>query len=270
MGKRVQGLIRDEDKLRIHVLWDRVTDLGAPNLDEALRLFLNELTQLLDANYTWWMGALKVADVAQSDPVFGWRPSAVYNLHPSPEREYVKQEHCKRIESGAIDQSVIANLQHVGEFRINIMHEMMPKSWFSGDYYNALYKPFELRDVIYVVTPISESVESWMAFERNGFDKPFYGDYEKELLDYAVRPMKWFHRQLVLRHGVHLVDEPLNDSERRVVNGLLTDKTEQEIADELSLSPATVHTYCTRIYRKFGVRGRAGMTALWLGKMLEE
>lgn len=266
----MHNTIPDEARARIHALWDSVAELGATGLDQALALVLSELTDLLGAHYTWWMGALRLSDAFERDPVSGWRPRVVYNLHPSADREYVKQKHCRRIETGEIDQSVLENLRGVGHFRVNIMHEMMPEGWFLSDYYQSLYRPFEMRDAIYVVMPVGDSVESWMAFERNGLDKPLYGEYERELLAYAIRPMKWFHRQLVLRHGVHLAEEPLTDSERRVLNGLLTEKTEQEIAAELSLSPATVHTYCTRIYRKYGVRGRAGLTSLWLGQALVE
>lgn len=266
----MQSVIQNEARERIHAMWDRVAELGATEVERALALMLGELTELVDAHYTWWMGALRLSELFVRDPVSGWRPRVVYNLHPSPEREYAKREHCRRIESGEIDPSVVENLRGAGTFRVNIMHEMLPETWFSSDYYQSLYKPFEMRDAIYVVTPVGDNVESWMAFERNGFDKPLYGAYERELLAYAMQPMKWFHRQLILRQGVHLAEEPLTDSERRVLNGLLTEKTEQEIADELTLSQATVHTYCTRIYRKFGVRGRAGLTALWLGKMLEE
>ncbi len=64
-----------------------------------------------------------------------------------------------------------------------------------------------------------------------------------------------------------LANEPLKQSERRVLNSLLTQKTEQEIAKEHGLTQATIHTYCTRIYRKFNVRGRSGLTALWLGEI---
>lgn len=53
--------------------------------------------------------------------------------------------------------------------------------------------------------------------------------------------------------------------ERRLVSLLLTDRVEKEIARDLDLTPATTHTYITALFRKFGVSGRAGLTALWLG-----
>lgn len=254
---------------RIHSLWDRVTDLGATGVDEALELTLAELSALLDAQHCFWMGALRISDAGDRDPVLGWRPRIVRHLVSKPEREAAKQEHCRRVEEGEIDPSVIANLRDAGRFRVNIKHELVSEEWFQSEYYQSLYEPFAMRDIIYVVTPLGEEVESWFAFERDGSDKPLFGQEERELLDYAVRPMKWFHRQLVLHYGVVLAEEALTRSERRVLNGLLTEMTEAAIAKELALSPTTVHSYCTNIYRKFGVRGRPGLTALWLGRMDE-
>jgi DNA-binding CsgD family transcriptional regulator len=54
--------------------------------------------------------------------------------------------------------------------------------------------------------------------------------------------------------------------ERRIVSLLLTDRAEKEIAAELGQKPATTHKYITGILRKFGVRGRTGLMALWLGR----
>jgi DNA-binding CsgD family transcriptional regulator len=47
---------------------------------------------------------------------------------------------------------------------------------------------------------------------------------------------------------------------------LLTERVEKEIAHELGITIATTHTYITDLFRKFGVSGRSGLTALWLGK----
>ena len=74
----------------------------------------------------------------------------------------------------------------------------------------------------------------------------------------------------MLQRGIILADKPLTPSERRMLSELLTDKSEREIAETLSLKSTTVHTYAKRIIRKFNVRGRAGLMALWLGQMADE
>lgn len=57
---------------------------------------------------------------------------------------------------------------------------------------------------------------------------------------------------------------PLSPQERRVLELLLTDAAEREIAATLGLAESTVHSYVASIFRKFGVRGRKGLMSLWL------
>ncbi len=52
--------------------------------------------------------------------------------------------------------------------------------------------------------------------------------------------------------------------ERRVLELLLTEATEKQIAERLGLAASTTHSYITGIFRKYGVRGRAGLMSLWL------
>lgn len=55
--------------------------------------------------------------------------------------------------------------------------------------------------------------------------------------------------------------------EKKVLRLLLTDATEKQIADQLGLAVSTTHSYVSAIFRKFGVRGRAGLMSLWLRSM---
>lgn len=57
---------------------------------------------------------------------------------------------------------------------------------------------------------------------------------------------------------------PLARHEQRVLQMLLTDASEKQIADRLGLSFSTTHSYVTGIFRKFRVRGRAGLMSLWI------
>src|SRR5262249_14641533 len=53
----------------------------------------------------------------------------------------------------------------------------------------------------------------------------------------------------------------LTATEERVATLVGTGLTNREIADALFLSPKTVETHLTRIYRKLGVRSRAALAA---------
>jgi DNA-binding CsgD family transcriptional regulator len=52
--------------------------------------------------------------------------------------------------------------------------------------------------------------------------------------------------------------------ERQVLSIMLRGLGEKEIARELGISPNTVHSYVTNIYRYFGVDSRAALLSLWI------
>lgn len=231
---------------------------------------METLAGLLGTRSAYWMGTLRIEAIAATDPVGGWRPRALRYLNPSKAREAARKEHVRRLNAGAIDPSVARNLEQAGAFRVNIKSEMMPPDWFESEFYLTLMKPLGIKDNIYATMPLGDNVESWFAFERIGEEAKSFGERDRALLEYALRPMKWFHRQLALYEGLILADENITPSEKKVLASLLGDKTEREIADDLGLTQSTVHTYSTRICRKYGVRGRAGLTALWLGEIPEK
>ncbi len=268
MGRETGIRFDAEVKRQVAALWDSLSDSGASNIEEALDHLLATLCGLLGAHNGYWLGTARMDELDDDDPMKGWRPWALRNLYTSAERQAVVKEHQRRIQEGQVDPSILANLQGAGRFRINIRHQLVSPGWYRSEFYRSLFAPLQIRDVIFVVTPLGSVVESWLGFERMGAQAQRFGEAERELLDYAVRPLRWFHRQLALQHGVYAATEPLKPFERRVLSQLLTDKTEREIAEELDLSPSTVHTYCSWLCRNFGVRGRSGLSALWLGQGL--
>jgi DNA-binding CsgD family transcriptional regulator len=58
----------------------------------------------------------------------------------------------------------------------------------------------------------------------------------------------------------------LSPIERRVFALLLTEQSEKLIAQSLGVSASSLHTYVRDVVRKFGVSGRQGLVALWLGR----
>jgi DNA-binding CsgD family transcriptional regulator len=70
----------------------------------------------------------------------------------------------------------------------------------------------------------------------------------------------------MLSHGLLVSSSSLSAAERKVLHLLLTDAPEKHVAHELGLARSTVHQYVVTIYRKFGVRSRAGLMRLWLSR----
>jgi DNA-binding CsgD family transcriptional regulator len=60
----------------------------------------------------------------------------------------------------------------------------------------------------------------------------------------------------------------LSGQELQVVRGIFDDHTEAAIADDLQVSPHTVHTHCERLYRKLDVTGRVKLALRVMDKYI--
>lgn len=247
---------------RIHQLWDELAGFGAARSEEALMRALEVLGDLVDAQQAYWMCSVRMGP--REDPVHGWRPALIQYLREEPLAQKTFEEHRKKIERGAVDPSIIANLRLAGSFRINFQHEVVDPAWYESEFYLTYFVPREVHDVAYMVMPLGEDLESWIAFQRKGANRRRFDADDRALLEYAGRSLKWLHRPAALHHGLLIADAPLTPTERKVLAALLAGGSEADIARQLGLTAATVHTYATRIYRKFNAKGRAGLTALWL------
>jgi DNA-binding CsgD family transcriptional regulator len=155
-----------------------------------------------------------------------------------------------------------ANAREAGRFRARRLHELdlSPRELASC---RAEYRRRGIHDVLWVAVPLNDDVESYYGFHRKAPRR--FNAKELRTAAYALRGIRWFHRQLMLSYGLLAARTPLAPAERRVAALLLTARSEKEIAGVLGLTPATTHKYVTDVLRKFGVSGRAGFTALWLG-----
>jgi DNA-binding CsgD family transcriptional regulator len=246
---------------RVHRLWDALSEFGATRVDEALFYALGELAALVDAQQAFWLGCVSASD--RHDSLERRRSRGVRYLHPPAVWDGGQEADARAPNARDVDPGMI----HFGAsgFRIGIRNEHVLPQWYPAGWYDTRCAPLAIRDVIYMIMPVGADIESWFGFERIGPDKAGYTPDDRAVMEYAGRPLNWFHRLVCLHHGICLADAQLTPAERRLVPLLLRGGTECSIAKELNLSLATVHTYATRIYRKFNVQGRTGLMALWLG-----
>lgn len=187
-------------------------------------------------------------------------------MDPHPEAERVYRLSRQRLDSGTTDAVTLAQVREAGVFRARLLRELAPPGFFATEDYDLLYRSRNVRDAIFIAFPVNEDAESYFGWYRTGAKTSPFAPYDRDLLAYAMRPLKWFHRRVMLHHGLLIARAPLTPTERRLVSLLLTERVEKEIAYELALTLATTHTYISGLFRKFGVSGRSGLTALWLGK----
>ncbi|HET9188626.1 MAG TPA: response regulator transcription factor [Acidothermaceae bacterium] len=77
------------------------------------------------------------------------------------------------------------------------------------------------------------------------------------VFDAAAQP-----RHAAASAQTHVIDPPLTERERQVLDGMSRGKTNNEIGRELFLSEDTVKTHARRLFRKLGVNDRAQAVAL--------
>lgn len=249
----------------IHRLWDELADFDAAHTDDALVCLMERLCVLAGAWNILWMGAVRLDSTFSGDPIKGWRPRVFRHLHPSPSHTGSTQAQAGKLEQGVMDITTIRNVEKAGVFRANRLCDLVGPEWFESPYYHVHYRGFGISDAIWVAFPVNEDAESWFGIYR-ALDRPPFTEAEREAVAYALRGIKWFHRQLMLSHGVLVASASLTPTERRVLHLLLTGLSEKEIAVELGRSYHTTHEYVSSIYRKYGVNNRAALMALWLGQ----
>lgn len=254
-----------EMREHIHALWDKLSDFDAAQVDTALSFLLHSLCELVDAQNADWIGVVRLPDSLPNDPVHGWRPPVVQLLHPNEKFLATVKEQTRKLEFGVADEVPTRVIAMSGQFRACRLCDVAPEGWFKSDFYRDYYQECGHDDAIYVAFPVNQDAESYFGvFRGNG--QPSFTVQERDAVAYTLRGIKWFHRQLLLSHGLLIAEKALTPIERQVLQGLLNGLSEKEVAAAQGHSPHTTHEYVTAIYRKFGVNNRSALMALWLGK----
>lgn len=248
---------------RIHCLWDELAAFEAAQTEDALTHLLTAVAGMVGAENAYWFAAVRLEDAA-SDPLLGWRPRGLRYLHPLPNDSTFTRDRIRSIERGAVDESTVAQARSAGRYRANRLRDLVSPAWFESAWYRG-YLDRGVYDSVVVVAPVTALTEAYYGFLRMRPDDPFT-ESERDAALYAMRGLTWFHRQVLLANGLLVARSPLSPTERRVLSLLLTGQSEKAIAAELGVSPSTAHTYVRDVLRKFGVSGRKGLTALWLGR----
>jgi len=243
----------------IHGLWDELSDFDLSQFPAAIeRLMAFHAGRDGIINLTW-AGAVRLTsgERALSDDLMRrWRVAASHSLLPwvpPPHRIWDRPES---------DPSFELPLRGLGRFRSYSFRHEMPEAWFHTPFYRDHYGAYGIADAAFVAFPLNADCESHFGFWASA---PLSEETVSRLA-YGLRGIKWFHRHLMLSHGLLIASAPLTPTERKVLALLLTEATEKRIADQLALAASTTHQHVVSLFRKFGVRTRAGLISLWLNR----
>ena len=250
----------------IHDLWDALADFDAARSDAALLYLMQQLSVLAGGCNVIWFGGVRLDPTLPADPVKGWRVRSVQFLHRSQMLDRTAVEQMSLLDMGPVDITTIRNVEGAGVFRARRLRDLIDEDWFATEYYDRYYKARGHADAVWVASPVNEDAESWFGVFRGPQAAPFSVS-DRDVIAYALRGIKWFHRQIMLSHGAVVAADALTEAERKVLHKLLTGLSEKEIGKAIGRSFHTVHECVTSIFRKFGVNNRSALMTLWLGKL---
>jgi DNA-binding CsgD family transcriptional regulator len=258
-----------ETKLaRVHELWDELADFPVSQVDAALLHLMKPVCGWLHANDAVWVGSVRMVSgaAARHDGQFGWRMRAYRRLDSTPARMLGAHQAAKTRDS---DPSMTSRAlaAEAGRFRVYRLRDGFVdcEAFRRTTHYKAVYRDRGVDDRMCVVFPVNADAESYFLFDHVDSRRRF-SIADAQLAGYALRGIKWFHRQLLLSHNLLLANVPIQPAQRRVLLMLLTGRSEKEIAAALGLAAGTTHQYAVELYRSFGVKGRTGLMEMWLGR----
>jgi DNA-binding CsgD family transcriptional regulator len=118
--------------------------------------------------------------------------------------------------------------------------------------------------VLSITLPLQASVRMHFTLMRNSGSADFNAT-DRQMLELTLAGLTRWLSWLAHSHGPVTASGPMPPHQRKVLLLLVTGLAEKQIADQLNLSTNTAHQYVTALYRRFGVRNRPSLAALWLG-----
>jgi DNA-binding CsgD family transcriptional regulator len=252
----------------VHRLWDSLSEFPTSETDQALLHLMEGIARMIGAGNAYWLGYLRF-NAEPDDPLKGLRPGlppgANRYLYPAPLHNELSRAQTIKWNTMHVNEGYLRVARDVGQFRAFRLRKEMPAAYFEGEFYQTFHASRGFHDQCVVIFPVNTDYESLFNFQRVGVKKDFAAA-EEAIAAYALRGIRWFHRQIALSHGLLVAGTPLSPAQRQITQLLLTERSEKQIAAEIGKTPKTTHNYITEIFRKFGVKSRAGLMAVWLGQ----
>lgn len=208
VGGRSPGL--DDDVFR---LWDGLSDFEASESGQAAAWLLEQLAALVGVENVTWAGAVRM-DADPEDPLQGWRVARMQALRPPSEAaEGAAPEYAEILgawDRRKLDPSFLLPMRDVGGFRTYSFRRDLPKAWFSGAFYRTHYAAAGVHDAAFVAFPVNADCESHLGV----FSGRPIPEAAIARLALVSRGLKWFHRRLMLSHGLLAASAPLTPAEQ--------------------------------------------------------
>jgi DNA-binding CsgD family transcriptional regulator len=138
-------------------------------------------------------------------------------------------------------------------------------AWYGSEYVQSFLIDAHLDHAIYSCTRgLAPTVVHGLGFHRERGDAPF-DESDRALVHlFQLQCERFFASPAKAVTAALRMN--LSPRQRETLSLLLGGFADKEIADAMGISPYTVNQYCKSIYRHFGVRSRASLISLVLGR----
>ncbi len=249
-------------------LWDSLADFPASRADDALNHLMRTISARFHAEDVVWVGAARLNNGASArrDLLRGWRGLAIRHYNPSASI-LERSRYASQTQETAPDLTTRALVAGAGRLRVHRLHDGFVdlEAMKRTESYRVIYQEAGIKDRMFAGVPVNADAESFLLVDR--YRGGCFTVADSKALAFAMRGLRWFHRELLLSNGLLMAQEPLTPTERRIVHLLLTERSERQIAEVMRQSPKTTHKHVTTILQKYGVNSRVALMALWLNRM---
>ncbi len=258
----------------LFAFWNALFAYPAGETDAMLAHFYRVALPLLGADDGYYLLMVRLAEgeEAARDLCQGWRARAIVPAVPNPQRLALIRSFLAgsdKLDPVHVGQTSVNICATYGRFRVETLHGGLVdwEEFRRTEHYRLYYQTRHVADRLWAVCPVSANVELCYNFDRFGPpDDParFFTVLDTRRAETLLGGLAWFHKRVVLSHGVLAGETPPTPAETRVLRLLLTGQSEKMIAHSLGLSIRTTHNRVTALFKKFGVQSRAELMALWL------
>lgn len=245
-----------DDGRRLARLWRNALEVPAHDFDRLSTCLAIGVAELLDA-----IGAVVLLAARTGDPqdaLAGWRlRHSLVTVDVSADEVQAFGLAARSFED-AYAAAVVAG---AGRARALLRSDAVTDEQWAGCQTRVFLEGLGIVDNLVAARPIAEGVELVLSVHR--VKPPPFSRADADLLHEAIDGMGLIGSRLARSFGLP-GPQALSPRERQTLSKLLQGRSEAEVADELALSPRTVHDYVVSVHRKLGVRSRGELLALWL------
>ncbi|MDP0490339.1 MAG: helix-turn-helix transcriptional regulator [Verrucomicrobiota bacterium JB023] len=254
---------------QLHHLWSTASDFSPVESTEVLREFTSGVCDLLQACNCSWLCAVRgqaPADAHSMTLFDGWWFHDLINFDPKQSSQENTAIFLALTRQYGHAPTSLNAVKQAGKTRVHLRRDVhSDEEWTDFWLYREFLAPLcEVGDRMLAVFSLAPDRDSYLIIDRP-VGAPYFDEADRRLAYLATAGARPLHHRLFFERGLlPPATKQLSPRERQIFSYLLTDLSEKEIAEKVSLSVHTVHQYTSSIYRTFRVRGRIGLLASYL------